>query len=76
MGFRRGKRGRGGDVDCVGLEFWPAHGLSGLVHAFPDTLQSYAWTFRGFRTERRGTAHPLPKIFVFYVLFVLCSSVY
>ena len=30
-----------------------------------------------YNSQRRGTAHTLPKIFVlFYVLFVLCRSVY
>ena len=31
---------------------------------------------KGVTEERRGTVRTLPKMFVFYVLFVLCRSVY
>jgi hypothetical protein len=42
-------------------------------HAFSSVVSQMS----GYNSQRRGTAHILPEMFVFfYVLFVLCLSVY
>jgi hypothetical protein len=50
---------------------------SATLTEFFRAFSSVVWQMPGYNSQRRGTAHTLPKIFVlFYVLSVLCRSMY
>jgi hypothetical protein len=51
--------------------------LFGYPEVFPSFFLSCKANARVYYSQRRGTGHTLPKLFVlFYVLFVLCRSAY
>jgi hypothetical protein len=64
-------------IVCSSIFIVPAGTLRLTGLRFFRTFSSVVRQMPGYNSQRRGTAHTIPKLFVmFYVLFVLCCSVY
>jgi len=63
-------------IVCLCIFIMPAGTLRLPWLRFFRAFSSVVRQMPGYNSQRRGTARTLPKMFVLFVLFVLCHSVY